>query len=669
MNSNAQIYRNGFTLLEVMASLTLFVVAVGLALGGLSFMLKNINQDQKQDQLDLEVQMAMERLKHDLRLSSLDDIFFNQDSNGSYQAMSFPLGQLDENGILKKDANGMIDWGSQVIYHIKPSTPYQLIKTVFSNRQNLTDARRKEQLANVVSTGNASGTYNAENATSTVLFENLLQWELVPTAGRYDGYHPTYIREKASLGYVLLGPGEHKITFKTVTPYDNSARFGIGIDQLFASSSAAPIEGEDLKVIAYSDETPVATYTSFGSYFGKHQLQFLADGPEQSFSVSVTNDVWKETNFIGSGHETDGTVANFDLSLKDYIVRLKGNEIGWMAEDQTFDFSGQNGGGMLLTAVRIFLQGNGLEEDNGVITASGKKCKLTFAASLTEDLTISHVHIGESSSPTVQSMEYTSGSATLAKFGNNPGVTIEKGTTETSDWIDLEIDKNKNYLVSFYIAGGYPKQWTISGGAASGTAMVWPGTHPGVTDDTSWSGAAYTNKLFGLESLFVSYPTNGIYTSPVFDTAHPEPRFTDLRFNQETPPANTGISVSMRTADTKADLETASWTSRTLAPYNRYVQFKALLTSDGTATPALKDVTLEWAGEEKLTEIGGFFTKGPELGAFEVTIDDKPITSALVVDLEIFDTVIGLNNSTRRVSSSLKVDLTPRNTGKSKVEN
>lgn len=669
MNKTCIKLKKGFTLVEAIAAITLFTVAMGLAMTGMIFMLKNHNQDNTQYILDMDIKQALERLKHDMRLSSLNECFFYQETDGSYQAISFPLGELDENGILKKDIDGQIDWSDQVIYHIKSTTPYQLIKTTFSNRQKLTDEQRRFQLESVVNNGDASLAQNSANATSTVVFENLLNWKLIPTAGRFDAYHPYYIREKASLGYALLDSGEHKITFTAVDPADGGNRYAIGIDQLFASVSSAPKEGEHLNVIANSGPAPYSQYTTYGTYYGKHQLLFPATGEGQSFSVNITNDVWRETNFIESGHQTENTEAEFDLTLKDYVVRLEGQANSWRVENQTDDPGGSDSSGMLKTAVRIFLKGNELADSIGFLEASGRRCKLTFAASSTEDLRVSGVCIGESSSTNTITMDYAA-PPEVVTFGGPGTTTISKGTKVTSDWVDLEIDKHKNYLVSYFVDEGFPKKWKISDGASSGTAMVLEGATESMTDDTSWSGGSYSNYIFGLESVFVSYAASGTYTSRIFDTQDEQPKYENLTTIISSPqPANTGVSTLVRTADRHEDIDTSAWTSFNLASYKRYIQFQATLTSDsqGESTPILKDVIINWDGEERLVDIGGFFSKGPELGTFEVMVDDKPLTSALIVELEIYDdTVRGMNDQNRRISSALKMDLTPRNTGKSK---
>ncbi|WP_372847397.1 PilW family protein, partial [Pontiella sp.] len=64
---------SGYTLVEMMASITLLILALGMAMTGYLFALKNVNEGDVQNDLDIDVMLAMEQLKKDLRLSSLDN--------------------------------------------------------------------------------------------------------------------------------------------------------------------------------------------------------------------------------------------------------------------------------------------------------------------------------------------------------------------------------------------------------------------------------------------------------------------------------------------------------------------------------------------------------------------------------------------------------------------
>jgi len=691
--------RGGFTLIEAIAALALFCVAMALGMAGFSFLLTNTNQENAQTELDIDVQQTMERLKFDLRLSSLDEIFYYEDENGSFQALSFPLGQdANGDGILDKDSDGTILWGAQLVYHIKATTPHELTKTTFSPRDPaLSDAERQAQLESVVANGNGSSTFNGENASSTMLFRNLLKWEILPIAGRFDAYSDTgyHIREEASLGYALIAPGSHSFNFKVVGKNTDSDGFNIGIDQLYVSASYGAREGEAQTVTANSGATAVPVYMPAGSWKGRHHLFFPAQAVGDNFTLTMENDRWEETNF-SDVYQAEDTETAFDPSLNDFVVQLAGMDETWSAAAQTGDLYGSNStNSMANFCVRILLKGGELLDTGNWFAFNGKRCKLTFQASSHEAFSLSNVFIGESNSTNTESMVYGE-TPTRVRFLDSSGTQhnswdIPNNTAKTSDWVDLEIDRNKNYLVSYRIANNSghdaPKRWRDVNGSAANTVLVAEIDPSSIADSLpiskfgSWGSLSSfpgvnnvysTNYLFGLESVFVSYPTNGIYTSKIFDTHLASPQYGDLAWSADEP-SNTSVLLKVRTGANKDLSDASDWSTISAssvnpraigASYKRYVQFQALLRSNGWKTPKLRDVTIDWDGEEQLVNIGGIFTKGDDYGTFEVSVDGQPLRSALIVELEIYkEDVRGLNHTNRTISSSLKVDMTPRNSG------
>jgi len=101
-------------------------------------------------------------------------------------------------------------------------------------------------------------------------------------------------------------------------------------------------------------------------------------------------------------------------------------------------------------------------------------------------------------------------------------------------------------------------------------------------------------------------------------------------------------------------------------PVKRYAQFQLILNSSslGQDTPRVRDVTLAWTGEERVVDVGGTFTKGPQYGQFELTVDGQKLQTGIVVDLELYRDVRGFySTGTRRITSSATMEMMPRNTG------
>lgn len=684
--------KSGFTLVEVSASALILMMAMALGIAGYLYTLKNISQADVQNELDIDVQLAMESLKRDLRLSSLDAIFYYPAGAGPYQAISFPMARdSDGDGIVEKNSEGKVIWDETVIYHIRPTTPNSLVKTVFTSRdETLSDAQRQAQLEDVVADGDGSSTYNSANTSSRVIFENLLKWKIMPKEGMFDAYAAVNTRDKASMGYILLDAGSHNFQFKVIGKNSSSSGYAIGIDQLLVSPSYGPREAEaQLPASATTGPSPISQYMPTGSWKGNHQLYFPATSIGNKFTLTLPNDRWEETNFGGLGYQAENTRVEFDETLfpKDYVVCLDGMTTAWESTAQTGDPEGLNPTGSLKKkAVRILQKGSELADNGSWISYNGQQCKLTFSASSTEAFELEKVYIGQSTSSTNASMNYQNSAAapiTQVSFGGWDKIVIPPGHTVSSDWIDLPINRDNNYLISFIISDDEnrdaPKQWTDlrATDPALLTTMVVNDADDDITNDLTWDGRGditpyYTNLIFGLEAVEVSYPKTGTYTSQIFDTHLAVPQYGTISWNADLP-ANTALSFKVRAGSTPDLSDASSWdsltgfsTSRSItAPNERYIQFQAFLQSDadGQASPVLKDITLEWTGERQLVNIGGIFSKGPGYGTFEVSVDGQPLRSGLIIDLEIYKDVLAFNAQSRRVTSTLKAELTPRNSG------
>jgi len=658
--------KSGFTLIESVAAMTMLALALGMAMGGLLFALKNTNENDVQSELDIDVQLTMERLKKDLRLSSLNEIFYYPAGPGPYTALSFPMARDDDDdGLFELDADGKLIWDLTVVYHIRPASPDQLVVTTFDNRiTSLTDTQRQKQLDRVVEAGDGSETDipNNENASSHIIFANLLDWSILPKQGMFDAYSPTIQRETVSLGFALLSDGAHTFKFNVAGKNDAATGYKIGLDQLQVSPSHSAREAEAQTVSAQSGATATSQYMENGSWKGNHQLYFPATAVGNSFSLSMENDRWEETNFGADGYVAEDTEIKFDETLdpKDFVVQLLGSNVTWEAVQQTGTLLGSSSTNMALTSkeVVIHVNGSSLDSNEKWIVYNGRKCKLTFQAGTTGSLQVKEVSIGQSTSNT--NIAWSSGSSVEAKFdGSDSSPIMPPGTTATTDWIDLEINKTNNYLIEFEIDDNncYPLAWENQQAPVS-ECMV---------------EGSPTNYIFGLKSIDVTYPEKGTYTSQIFDTRLTTPNYGDISWNAEIP-AGTDLDMKVRSGD-QSDLSDASdWSAITASSVNpravggihkRYIQFQVVLTSssDGLSTPKLKDLTIDWTGDMQLVNISGTFTKGPEYGIVEVLVDDLPLQSAMEVDLRIYKDIFSFKGSTKRVTSSLATDIRPRNTG------
>lgn len=688
--------RSGFSLVEVCVATALFALVIAVVLSGTTYSMKKSKFNEAQNELDLNAQMTIESLRSNMRLSSLDEMYFYPEGSGPYTAISFPLAKDDDgDGLFEKDADGKILWDKTVVYHIWPGSPHQLRITTFSPRDNtLTDEQRQEQLDDVVDAGGGSSTYNGDNASSKALFENLLDWTITPRSA-FDAYAATLSRDSsASVGYCLMGPGEHEVEFEVTGKNAASTGYKIGLDSLVASTSGGKREAEALlPVVQQSGATAVAQYMEEGAWGGNYQLSFPATAVGQKFTLSVYNDLWLETNFRGTGHRCEQTKIEFDetLSPKDFVVKLDGNDIAWEAATQTGD-SVPGDCPLTLTngtyyTVRTLVRG-GEMANGGWLDTGGGKCRVTFsaAASTNEALFIKSAKIGECVSsltpvPTATSEQTITFSSPYA-FSSAYNARVYAGSTAVSDWINLAIDKDKSYLITyaFYVpstVGNYwdvrPQYWEEFNGA--GNTCYYRDGYTAV-DDSDWTTTGYetTSGVLGVGMLETLYEADGTYTSPIYDTQMTAPVYSSMAWDADVP---SGCSLGMKVrTGVQSDLSDATaWSNLTasasspamvVADQKRYVQFQATLQANSTYTesPLLKDVTINWPGEERMVDIGGIFTKGPDYGTFGVKVDGEALRSAVVVKLEIYKDVYGIRGKTKRVSSDAFVELRPRNSGK-----
>jgi len=682
---------SGFSLLEVMVATSILMIAVGMSITVLYYVLKSANQSETQNELDMQVQLAMERIKYDMRLSSLGEMFFSPAGSGPYGAISFPMARDDDgDGAVDLDADGHIIWDRTMIYHVWQSVPYQLRLTIFDTRDNsLSDLQRQQQIDSVVLNGNGASAPNSANATTTVVFQNLFTWIVSPASSTLDAYSDTEKRTiGVALGSALLSPGDHTFAFTVQGKNPSSSGYHVGVDNLFVSPSYGLREGEaQLPATAYDGPAPAREYKAGGSWAGNYHLLFPATDTEQSFTLTLENDRWEETNFDETGDIRDNTTVEFvkTLSPYDYVVQLQGLGYTWMAYEQTGDTNGIPCAADTFrsTAVRVLIQGE--EMANGdAINFDGNRCLVMFRAGAisSQQLKINAAYIAECSDSNDPSMDAAPGTTTQLTFDGGPGWTVPSGVPKWSDLASFSIDKDKSYLVTFLVdnaaAMGNPWIWRDYVAPATSTAYIIPGASAPTAADAAaetWSSRAdviTTNVAPGVQFVYTTYPQRGVYTSRIFDTQLDAPEYIDIDWSENIP-SGAGLDMRVRSGNSNDLSDAAEWTNVTAMASpgainpgdKRYVQFHAELQAGSydLSTPLLKDVTIRWTGQTQVIDIGGTFTKGPDYGIFKITVDGVELKSGLMIDLEIYKDVRGLGGM-HTITSRLKSEVRPRNSGK-----
>jgi prepilin-type N-terminal cleavage/methylation domain-containing protein len=675
--------KKGFTLIEVVIAAVILTIGVSLALGGLVYLFRGSKQEAVQDELDLDVQAAMEKIKYHLRLSSLDEMFFYPENANRFAAVSFPLCRDDDgDGIVETDANGKVIWDQTVVYHVYPASPNQLRVTTFDPRMtNLSDSVRQAQLESVVAAGNGSTAVNSTNASTEVIFANLFDWSLSPQGSRFDAYSSVTGRVRdVSLGSTVLSNGTHTFKFSTVGRNDQSSGYKVGLDAMYVSPSYGKREAEAHDPVAESGASAVEQYMAGGSWSGNYHLLFPASDTGQWFKLEFENDRWEETNFRRTGYFADGTEVIFDKGLnpKDYVVRLEGDDYNWYASDQTGDASGASATNDMIRgmAVRVLMKGSELEYDGG-------RVYVRFRAGDGPDdaLQIQKAYISEAASASVPTQDIDVATQEQLTFGGGSSAYLVSGGHGIwTDSLPFDIDKDETYTISYLVGSGEDKgtPWKWQEVKEPGAVSAYVITNSAVEADlldATWSDKSNVNALdavLGVRCLFTRHPTNGTYTSGIFDTGIETPGYSTMTWNSDEP-SGTSLEMKIRTATNSIMSDAASWSNITAMASggainpgdDRYVQFRATMTPNdyGYFTPRLKDVTIAWTGEERVVDIGGIFTSGPDHGIVELEVDGRKLKRGIEIDLEIYKEThgyVGVKTNT----SALAAEVRPRNTGK-----
>ena len=698
MNRNSQPKR-GYTLIEVLGSILLLTLVMSAAISSWLYIVRAERINSVQNELDVDARIAMERLKSDLRLSATDKMYFYPEGVGPYTAMSFPKARDDDgDGVIEIDPYTNVIWDQTIVYHVWPSTPHQLRRTVFDPRNNtLTAAQRQAQLNSVVANGNGASTYNAGAARTSPVFQNLFVWRIKSKGPQYDAYSSSLGRDlNATLGSILLTPGSHTFKFRVTGKNAASSGYKIGIDKIAASPSGIQREAEAQTVSAQSGATAANELMTLGSWSGNYQLSFPASAANHFFTLTMNNDQWEETNFDDSRAQSDDILKLFDqqISPKDFVIYLTPPTNVWMVDWQTLDASGGSsttGAVLRACAVRVPMRGAMMME-GGAIKYSGRFHCMYFYASASSRLKILGAYLSEASDQENYGPDATNVGVQLT-FPATGGPTIDiaagsYGRAELPTGSSFYFDKDRSYFVTYLVVDDAGKSdaefWREyhTGGtnpAPPGCYILPASSAPTLTDcqDAMWStkpGLITTNVVYALEHVHCLAASNGNWVSQVTDTHLAAPTYNELTWNA-VKPSGTALRMKVRTANNEDMSDAPAWTGVTAMtsggpispPSRRYVQVRCEMdsSSDGWSVPYMKDFKLKWTTESKVVDVGGTFTTGPDYGIYEVLVDDKQLVKGITIDLTIFQDVVGFRGAgSNRLTSTISGEIEPRNTGR-----
>jgi len=455
----------GFTLTEVIVASAVSVLVIGGAMGAFIQGLQVWQQEQIKNELNFNLEHAMEWIRTDLRLSSVGIglmAFYPPDSN-DYTAISLPIAQdVDNDGLLDRDqVTDKIVWNRTVIYHVRPGTPDQLVRTVFNNRlSNATPSQIYQQLANVVQAPNdaavAAAALTGETVTSRVIFENLVNLRFRPPSCSYDQYATERFRAGTfNWGSIVLDSGIHTLLLTVKGKNEDSTGYGIEVDDLSLSPSGSWRDGERFLPTrpqsTFTYGTTGGTATAIGrdpgqGWVGGGVMSFVPTGLGSKLRFDIYNDLWCDNNFDDpSGVLASNCSVKYDTSwtssapyIPDFVVTMdKG--IAWTASSCADSKPATTFAS--LTTMTNYIYGS-TNMTNYTIWLNGRWAKVYFEREPGCSLLVTNAKIRSVATGVSSNLTF-SGKNWIAMSTNGPIRT-------NSDWVPMwEIDKDKNYIVSY----------------------------------------------------------------------------------------------------------------------------------------------------------------------------------------------------------------------------
>ena len=180
----------------------------------------------------------------------------------------------------------------------------------------------------------------------------------------------------------------------------------------------------------------------------------------------------------------------------------------------------------------------------------------------------------------------TSGQGTTLYARTNVG-----GTAINDDLPGINPLVPHNYMIEW---AATEVRFYVDGALVSTQAATLPPNLRVLASDFNLTGTPLTVRNINLAPI-PAYPTSGVFMSRVFEA---EPRITS--WGALTAAATPGVTFTTRTGNTPtAD---ATWSAfqplgaggAIQSPVRRYIQYQAVLTSDGTSTPSVDRVTIAY---------------------------------------------------------------------------
>lgn len=668
-------HHRGFTLVELVVAVALIGMVTGGAIAVFLFGLRSWYEESIKNELNLNFEIATERIRRDLRLSSIclgGSMAFYPANSNIYTAISMPLAQDDDgDNLLERDASGKILWDQTVIYHVRLGTPSELVRTVFAPKNtNATPAEIYTQLSKVVAGETTSAALANEVHGAKVIFRNLVELKIRPIPTCFDGYSSSTKKENNfNFGSVVLGPGNHQLVLQVAGKNTSGTGYKLGIDKFSLSASDSDREGEIYLAtniysyftysnspgtsVSVSDMSGISDY----SWSGNKQLTFTPSAVDQWLALNVYNDLWLDTSFDTPGGSWQ---ENTSVKSDDFVSMDKGTN--WNALT-VFGAETRQTNGLAGNTITVIAHGEyvGMAPSYDNIEFNGRYLRVQFMGPTNgspESLKISNVKGGlwEGTYPGTYMTNFT--------FSGAGAVEIAAGSSVWTDWVDGEIDKQYSYFVEF----------TVDGDTSKDSFAYWSGSYT----NSIINGTNYSTNIFAVSKIEVRYPDEGLFRSGIFDTQMKNPSYDKLKWSDVEyggSPPDGDVDVRVRSGSNKTAISSATWVPATnylqsgsdnniaALPDERCVQYETLFTARGAHTNSaeLYDLMIDWSGPTGIVDLNMDLAKGTNYGMYYATVDGQMLAKGLKVEMTIFKS-FPFTGRTNTVKGAMEV--VPLNSGK-----
>lgn len=636
-----------FTLTEVLVASFVFVILLGAVVSSVAYTGRNYAIMRTRSELRIQSFLASERIKKDLHSSASNLILLAPEEGPIFQALSAPvLLRAGDDLTPPVDEYGNIIWTETVIYHVfdAPDGVRELRRTIFPRDNRMSTQEHYDQLESVMLTGDGSGARNGSAAATKTLLRNVTRFEIRIGRETIDAYAPAPERRWLYLGPRVLGPGDHTFTFTVTGRNALASGEDLGIDAVIGTLSASPQEGEHMLASAITTGTPAqaADMSGLAGWSNNRELALLGAKVNDSVAFRIYNDTWMNSTFVDNLATSWRTRVTEYRPTGEVVVELAGNANSWLATSQAPLGVNIDKTGHFNSSIRVLLAGHDPILGGNILLA-GRRCRVQFSGpnSTGQYLGVTDAYIMERAS----GYNGVAGTVKRLTFGGNPGFTLTGGATIYSDFVDMEIDPDKDYLVSYHVKSdlgqGVMTTWTANPGQE--LSFMVANDAANVAGQADWStlpAGAVTPKeeVCGVAALYVSFPAAGTFTSQPFDTRIASAAFSSITALASDITAWTPMRLRVRSGN-KPDMSDATpWASAMLVPVTgaeesisslapgRYVQWQAEL---GTAypytlTPRLHAVSIKWPGLTRGVNLSASIGHGPTRGTFQVEVDGIP---------------------------------------------